>query len=421
MKNYVPILKKILSSKLNPNFTGYSISHNDSNYSLTNVSPGPSTINPVVLEKVFNDLAGKNEDIPFVYGNTPLEMSHRSPEFNCILDNVNKKIKSFMEIPNDFSIIWTQGGGHGQFSAIPLNMNRIFEDVLGCYAVTGTWSLRAYNESKKFIHSINITENFYHDVDNTLKYNNMPTELEIPENADYLYICSNETVNGTEFKTNGIKYPSREKLGKTKLIVDMSSDFLMKKVDWENIDIAFACSSKNMGIAGINILIIKKELLNEIDVNKNVPCILDWSLYAQTNSLYNTPAVFNFYLLDSILNNYITNMETIQNMENNNNEKAKLLYNFLDNNNVFTPCVNNKNMRSNINIPFIVGNGSSEIRNMFLDYCHKHNIVGLRTQTPFSYESIGMIEPLRISLYNGITIHDVKNIIKIMSSFQLNI
>lgn len=417
MKIYMPIVKNI-GAKLNPYFNGYSISQNNNLYSLTNVSPGPAKINPITIEKICNEISNKNKINKYVYGNTPLEMSHRSPEFNIILENLNKKIKNLMEIPDDFTIIWTQAGGHGQFSSIPLNMNRIFHDTFGCYAVTGTWSSRAYEEAKKFIRTKNITEDYYKNINNTLEYNDMPLELNIPKDADYLYICSNETVNGIEFKNDGISYPDREKLGKTKLVVDMSSDFLMKKINWKNIDVAFACTSKNMGVAGANILIIKKNLLNKIDKNKNIPCVLDWKAYEETNSLYNTPAVFNLYLLDHILDDYIEKMENIENVEIYNKKKAQILYDFLDNNANFYCCVKDKKLRSNVNIPFIVGNGNSEIRNKFLDYCYKHNVVGLRTQTPFSYESLGIVEPLRISLYNGITIEDVKYIVSLMKEFN---
>ena len=125
MKIYMPILKNI-GAKLNPYFNGYSISQNNNLYSLTNVSPGPAKINPITIEKICNEISNKNKTNKYVYGNTPLEMSHRSPEFNIILENLNKKIKNLMEIPDDFTIIWTQAGGHGQFSSIPLNMNRIF-------------------------------------------------------------------------------------------------------------------------------------------------------------------------------------------------------------------------------------------------------------------------------------------------------
>tara|TARA_Y100000022_G_C13251617_1_gene377472 strand:- start:569 stop:1837 length:1269 start_codon:yes stop_codon:yes gene_type:complete len=416
MKCFSPIKKTFVSNV--KNFEGYSITPSNKLFSLTNVSPGPATINPIVLKEVSNELSNTNIN---KYGYTALEMSHRSPEFATIINNVNVKIRNFMEIPNDFTIIWTQGGGHGQFSAIPLNMNRIFENVKGCYAVTGSWSFRAFKESQKFINSENITEDFYNNYKNSLEYNKLPT-IKVPNDASYLYICSNETVNGLEFKNHGIKYPTKKDLGNTKLVVDMSSDFLMKKVDWKNIDMAFACTSKNMGAAGANVVIIKKNLLEEMKYNSTtpIPCILDWKLYNDTNSLYNTPAVFNFYLINKILDNYIDEMKNIEQMDNYNQAKAQYIYNFLDSSEYFRPCVKDINSRSNINIPFIVGDGSDRIRSYFLEHCYIHNLVGLRTQTPFSYDSIGLIEPLRISLYNGIKIEDVKRIIEIMEVFKIN-
>ena len=415
MKIFTPIVKSFISKITD--FTGYSIAQQNKVYSLTNVSPGPATINPVVIEKICQEL--NNKTIEYTFGNTPLEMSHRSPEFEKIMENVNKKIRFFMEIPDDFEIIWTQGGGHGQFSAIPLNMKRIFDDVKAGYMVTGTWSSRAFEESKKFINSINICEHFYKEKINKypIEYNILPSQFEIPDDINYLYICSNETVNGTEFRNSNIEYPSRKLLGDTKLVVDMSSDFLMKKIDWNNIDVAFACTSKNMGVAGANILIVDKKLLNKIDTDIDVPCILDWKLYSDSKSLYNTPAVFNFYLLDYILDNYIEEMKNITQMDNYNQAKAQYIYDFLDESKKFSACVKDLNSRSNVNIPFIVGNGTSKERTEFLEHCYNHNIVGLRTKTPFSYESMGLKEPLRISLYNGIKLEDVQRIIKVMDSF----
>ena len=413
MKFFSPICRKF-ESNVN-NFNTYSILPSNKLYKLTNVSPGPAVISPNVLKKISEELS--NEEI--LYGSTPLEMSHRSPEFKSILNNVNDKLRNLMEIPEDFSIIWTQGGGHGQFSAIPMNMNQCFENVFGCYIVSGTWSFRAYNESKKFIKTKNITENYYSTFNYNIEYNKLPSKFEIPKDASYLYLCSNETVNGIEFRNNGIQYPSREELGNTKLIVDMSSDFLMKKIKWDNIDMAFACTSKNMGIAGANVVILRNDILSNMKYNSNsaIPCILDWKLYADTYSLYNTPATFNFYVFDYILDNYIDEMKNINQIDEYNKLKANYLYDFLDNSKLYTTIVKDKNIRSNINIPFVVGDGSEKVRTEFLKHCYDHNLVGLRTQTPFSYDSLGLIEPLRISLYNGIKLEDVKRIIQVMDAF----
>ena len=171
-------------------------------------------------------------------------------------------------------------GGHGQFSAIPLNFTRLKENVKGGYFVNGTWSNRAYNESKKYIDSINLCNNYYLNTNQkeVMEYNSLPYVTSIPDDIDYVYLCSNETVNGLEFSNGNVPYPSRNELGNTKIVIDMSSDFLMKKIDWENLDVAFACTSKNMGIAGANVLIIRENLLNELQLERNIPYILDWDL-----------------------------------------------------------------------------------------------------------------------------------------------
>lgn len=413
MKSFSPIYRKI-EYKLN-NFNTYSILPSNKSYDMVNVSPGPAVINSSVLLKISKELSGKD----VVHGSTSMEMSHRSPEFENILNNVNTKLRNFMNIPNEFTIIWTQGGGHGQFSAIPLNMSHFFENVFGCYIVSGTWSFRAFNEAKKFINTKNITEDFYKNFKNNIEFNDLPNKFNIPKDASYLYLCSNETVNGIEFRNDGIKYPSREELGDTKLIVDMSSDFLMKEVNWNNIDIAFACTSKNMGIAGANVVILRNDILSNMKYNlsSQIPCTLDWKVYAETGSLYNTPATFNFYVFNYILDNYIEEMSDVRQIDKYNKLKAKYVYDFLDTSKLFTPLVNNRKIRSYVNIPFIVGDGNEKIRTEFLKHCHDHNLVGLRTKTPFSYDSLGLIEPLRISLYNGIKLEDVKRIIEVMEAF----
>ena len=409
MKNYKEIKEGYIAFK-DTNYSGYSIKSHDNNYSLINFSPGPASINKNVLDKLQNDLFTNTK---YVYGNTPLEMSHRSPEFSEILNNVNRKIRNLMNIPYDFDIIWTQGGGHGQFSAIPLNMRSIQNIKKAGYLVNGTWSSRAYNESKKFINSVNILEDFY-EKENVIEYNTQPLNIFIPHELDYVYLCSNETVNGIEYK----EFLTRSQLKGAKLIVDMSSDFLMKQVNWDVIDVAFSCTSKNMGIPGANILIIRKDLLNELN-GDDIPAVLDWKLYSNTSSLYNTPAVFNIYLLENIIDDYLMKMSSIQDIHDYSKEKSKLFYNFLDHNEFFIAVVSDESCRSIVNIPFIVGNGSNTIMCEFLEYCYLHNIVGLRTQTPFSYKSLGLVEPLRVSLYNGISIEDVQYLIKAMKMFTL--
>ena len=388
---------------------GYSLRANNKDYKVINVSPGPAQINSKIINKIQNDLSNN-----YSYGVTPLEMSHRSPEFLQILDNVNNKLRKFLKIPENFDILWTQGGGHGQFSAIPLNMKNI-PNMKGNYLVTGTWSGRAFNESKKFIDTSNSLENNKEVLSLTL--NDIPEKIDLKKKG-YYYLCSNETVNGTEFREDGIPYPSRNQLNGSKLFVDMSSDLCTKVVKWNKIDMAFACTSKNLGIAGANVTIIRKDLLEHIKkFDKNdIPGILDWNIYKNTNSLYNTPAIFNIYIIEKILDYYIDDLWGIENIETLSKTKAECVYNLMDDSLLYKPLVTNKKVRSNINIPFIIE--SEEIRDKFLEYTFMNNIVGFRTKTPFVYGDYKLIEPLRISLYNGISVKDTLHLVEVMKNFE---
>ena len=389
---------------------GYCLRANNKDYKVINVSPGPAQINSKIINKIQHDLSNN-----FSHGVTPFEMSHRSPEFLQILDNVNNKLRKFLKIPENFDILWTQGGGHGQFSAIPLNMRNI-PNIKGNYLVTGTWSERAFNEAKKFIDTSNSLENNKENLSLTL--NDIPEKINFNRDVFYHYLCSNETVNGIEFREDGIPYPSRVQLNSAKLFVDMSSDLCTKVVKWNKIDMAFACTSKNLGIAGANVVIIRKDLLNFIkryDKN-NIPGILDWNLYKNTNSLYNTPAIFNIYIIEKILDYYIDELLGIENIENLSKTKAEYIYSLMDNSLLYKPLVTNKKVRSNINIPFIIEN--KKIREKFLEYTFMNNIVGFRTKTPFVYSDYGLIEPLRISLYNGISVKDTLHIVEVMKDFE---
>ena len=409
MKKSIKLLSKEI---LNSQYEGYQLNAFDIKEKVYNFSPGPAPIPSQVLDSIKEDL-----NISYPYGITPFEISHRSPEFISILKNVNKNIRIFLKVPETFSIIWTQGGGHGQFSAIPLNLKYLFlENSKANYAVTGTWSERSFKESQKFLKSYNSF--FKNENELSLSYTGIPNKFNIDKDDKYLYLCSNETVNGIEFRNDGIPYPDRSLLKDTKLIIDMSSDMCMKDINWENLDVAFACTSKNLGVAGANITIIRKDLLEELEnKNKLIPCTLDWNLYNNSNSLYNTPAIFNIYMIDKILNYYL-DKGGIEYFEKISKIKSSLVYDLLDNSKLYKPVISDKKIRSNINIPFIVGDGDDETRHLFLDFCYKNNIVGLRTKTPFNYKELNIIEPLRISLYNGISVEDTEKLVKVMKQFE---
>lgn len=343
---------------------------------VVNFAPGPTQLPKKVINNISN----------IINKNNPLEISHRSKEFIDMFNLLNEKIKKYMNIDNNFEILWTHGGATGQFSSIPINM----KSKKANYIHKGSWSNTSFLESKKFINSYQsiLVNNDYKSV--------------INDDDHYLYICSNETVEGIEFKNKGLRLPYRNELNNTKLVVDMSSDFTMKKINWNNIDIAFSSSSKNIGTAGSCITIVRKELIKK---NKEIPKILNWYEYSRTNSLFNTINVFNIYLINEMFNYYINNI-TIEEQEHLSIYKAKLVYEFLENSIKFNPLVFDSFIRSNINIPFNVKN-----REKFIKFCSNHGIYGLNIYSNFN-------KNLRISLYNSISINDTKYLIDIMYKYD---
>ena len=392
---------------LNSTFEGYAINAYMKKHRVLNFSPGPSQF-PILL---FDML--KLDSFP--YGTTPFELSHRSPEFVEMMHRVNEKVRTFMCIPEDFSILWMPNGAHGQFSAIPLNLSNIIKEEQCNYVVNGTWSHRALEEGSKFSNAYNSHSSPLLP----LQMKDIQHEPMIHEKDKYIFLCSNETINGLEFRYDGIQYPTRTQLKNTLSIIDMSSDFGMKNINWYHKDIVFSCSSKNFGIPGTTIVIVRNDILYQIQQHKptQIPCTLDWNFYKNSNSLYNTPSIFTIYIIEKILDYYLS-IGGIQNIENTSKIKAKMIYDFLDKSHIYNAVVNNKKTRSNINIPFIVNCDDPNIPFMFLDFCYKQNIVGLRTKTPFSYNDYNIQEPFRISLYNGISIEDTKKLIYVMKQFQ---
>ena len=197
------------------------------------------------------------------------------------------------------------------------------------------------------------------------------------------------------------------------MIVDMSSDILSKKVNWDNIDVAFACAPKNFGFAGSTVTIIKKDLL-DIESRDNIPSLLDWKLIRNSESFWNTLPVFNIYITERILRFY-KKIGGIQVLENQNTIKSNIIYNILDDDNIYEPVVSKgRSERSRMNIPFYIKN--KDVMELFVHNAFKNNIVGLKTKTPFTDPN--KPEQLRISLYNSVTIEDTQYLASFMINFD---
>ncbi len=397
----------LINSSLEPNYNGFSLIPNNDNIRVLNFSPGPTSLPTEVMTEFKNDFVNK-----WKLGASPLEISHRSPEFLETKISCEKLFREILEIPDNYELIWTHGGGHGQFSAVPINLTNDFNDKPN-YIVTGTWSNRSFNEAKKFCSpNKSCQEEDISDI-NKIDSEFLSKSLNESKNSSYVYVCSNETINGLEFREDGIPIPSKDLTKGRIMIVDMSSDILSKKVNWDNIDVAFACAPKNFGFAGSTVTIIKKDLL-DIESRDNIPSLLDWKLIRNSESFWNTLPVFNIYITERILRFY-KKIGGIQVLENQNTIKSNIIYNILDDDNIYEPVVSKgRSERSRMNIPFYIKN--KDVMELFVHNAFKNNIVGLKTKTPFTDPN--KPEQLRISLYNSVTIEDTQYLASFMINFD---
>jgi phosphoserine aminotransferase len=328
-------------------------------------------------------------------------LSHRSPEFLDILANTVRHCRLAMAIPEQYEILFMHGGGHGQFAAIPLNLCPNGNEK-ATYLVNGTWSKRAVAEATRYCQPIAVSSE---NADGTFTRN--PSFENLDPDSKYVYVCSNETVNGIEMH-------QLPKLGiKAPLVVDASSDFSTKPIDWlgANVGVLFACASKNIGHPGLTMCVVRKDLLGT--PSKTCPGVLCYTTNAREGNLWNTIATFNVEVVN-IFMQWMIAQGGVQEMERRSIAKSAMLYALIDSSEGFysTP-ITDPSIRSRMNIPFMVAGGDETITQKFLIQGWERGIVGLRTQTPF-----GVGKYLRASLYNGVSLDQTEVLASFMASFM---
>ncbi|MDB1126017.1 3-phosphoserine/phosphohydroxythreonine transaminase [Vibrio algarum] len=377
-----------------------SLSKSPSAERIINFGPGPTSL-PKGVEQKIADSFNKPEL-------TSLALSHRAPEFQVILENVVATTRRVMNIPDDYEVLFTHGGGHGQFAAVPLNLCREETDV-ATYIVNGTWSARGRDEAKKYCQ----VETIDGSDPETGAFTTFPSlnEEDINPESKYIYLCSNETVNGIELHRLPKLPKSRSHIP---LIVDASSDFTSKPIDWlrDGVGVLFACASKNIGHPGLTMTVIRKDLIGKDKASSLCPGVFNYTVNSDAGNLWNTPATFNIEVV-GILMNWLEQQGGVEANEVRSVAKAQALYEVIDSSLGFygTP-IEDKSLRSRMNIPFNVNGGDEELTNKFLIQCWEMGVVGLRTLTPF-----GVGDYLRASLYNGITGEDVSVLVDFMVRF----
>lgn len=371
---------------------------------IMNFSPGPTSLPREVESEIqtrcFADL---NQDCyqksrPRL---STMAMSHRSPEFGVILEDALRVLRQVMEIPDEYEILFAHGGGHGQFAAVPLNLCFSQEDK-ATYIINGTWGERAIAEARKYCTPIALSSKN----ETTGNYEGIPTLKNIDPESKFVYLCSNETVNGSEFQT-------LPKLNcNVPLVVDASSDFSSKPIDWRgsNVGVLFACASKNVGHPGVTLVVIRKDLLGH--ANPFCPGFMNYKTNIEAGNLWNTIATFNVHVV-GILMEWIEHEGGIREMERRSIAKSQLIYNVIDRSKRFYSCpIADPKLRSRMNVPFDIAEGDEFLTNLFLIEASERGIVGLRTLTPF-----GVGQYLRASFYHGVTEEYAMALAEFMTEF----
>jgi phosphoserine aminotransferase len=377
-----------------------SLSSANPSVKLINFSPGPTSLPKAVEDKIVDSFKKP--------GLTSLALSHRSPEFVDILSHATASVRRVMAIPDDYEVLFTHGGGHGQFAAVPLNLCRDKSDV-ATYIVNGMWTERARDEAQRYctVHTIDGRDPA------TNGYTTFPelSEEEIDPKSKFVYLCSNETVNGIENHRLPKLPESRRHIP---LVIDASSDFTTKPIDWhsDGVGVLFACASKNIGHPGLTLTVIRRDLLGEDKASPLCPGVFNYTTNVEADNLWNTPATFNIEVVGFLMDWLEREGGVVEN-ERRSIAKSRVLYDVIDNSNGFysTP-VQDKTLRSRMNIPFDIKGGDEELTEEFLIQSWDEGMVGLRTLTPF-----GVGDYLRASLYNGLTEEDAASLADFMQRF----
>ena len=351
-----------------------------------NFSAGPAVLPEEVLKEVADEMLDYNGT-----GMSVMEMSHRSAAFQEIIDTAEKDLRDLMNIPDNYKVLFLQGGASQQFAMIPMNL---MKNGVADYIVTGQWAKKAYTEACKYGKANKIASS----EDKTFSYIPDCSDLPIDEDADYVYICENNTIYGTKYKT----LPNTK--GKT-LVADVSSCFLSEPVDVTKYGVIYGGVQKNIGPAGVVIVIIREDLIPE-SVDEKVPTMLQYKIHADAQSLYNTPPAYGIYICGKVFK-WLKKMGGLEVMKQRNEEKAKILYDFLDSSKLFKGTVR-KEDRSLMNVPFVTG--SDELDAKFVKEAKEAGLENLK-----GHRTVG---GMRASIYNAMPKAGVEKLVEFMKKFE---
>lgn len=351
-----------------------------------NFSAGPAVLPEEVLKEAQEEMLDYRG-----CGMSVMEMSHRSKVFQNIIDEAEADLRDLMGIPSNYKVLFLQGGASLQFSMIPMNL---MKNGVADYIVTGQWAKKAYAEAQKYGKANKIASS----EDKTFSYIPDCSDLPISPDADYVYICENNTIYGTKYK----KLPNTK--GKT-LVADVSSCFLSEPVNVSDYGIIYGGVQKNIGPAGVVIVIIREDLIRE-DVLPETPTIMRYDVQAKAGSLYNTPPCYGIYICGKVFK-WLKKQGGLEAMKEKNERKAKILYDYLDQSKLFHGTVR-KEDRSIMNVPFVTGD--KDLDALFVKEAEAAGFVNLK-----GHRTVG---GMRASIYNAMPEEGVVKLVEFMKKFE---
>ena len=351
-----------------------------------NFSAGPAVLPEEVLKEAAAEMLDYNGT-----GMSVMEMSHRSKAYDTIIKEAEQDLRDLLNIPDNYKVLFVQGGASLVFASVPMNL---MKNKKAGYIITGQWAKKAYQEAKIYGEAVELASS----ADETFSYIPDCSDLPITDDMDYVYICENNTIYGTKFNT----LPDTK--GKP-LVADLSSCLLSEPVDVSKYGMIYAGVQKNIGPSGVQIIIIREDLITD-ECLPGTPTMMKYKIHADNESLYNTPPTYGIYICGKVFK-WLKKMGGLQAMKEYNEKKAKVLYDFLDENKLFKGTVR-KEDRSLMNVPFVTGN--EELDAKFVKEAKAAGFENLK-----GHRSVG---GMRASIYNAMPMEGVEKLVAFMKKFE---
>ena len=352
-----------------------------------NFSAGPAVLPEEVLKECADEMFDYKGS-----GMSVMEMSHRSKVYDTIIKEAEQDLRDLMNIPDNYKVIFLQGGASLLFAGVPMNL---MKNVKAAYIITGQWAKKAYEEAQMYGEAVAVASS----ADKTFSYIPDCSDLDIPEDADYVYICENNTIYGT-------KFPELPNTKGKELVADVSSCFLSEPVDVTKYGVIYGGVQKNVGPSGVQIVIVREDLIADGPAFKQTPTMMNWKVQADNDSLYNTPPCYGIYVCGKVFK-WIKKMGGLEAMKAHNEKKAAILYSFLDQSKLFKATVQGAD-RSLMNVPFITGDADMDAK--FVKEAKEAGFENLK-----GHRSVG---GMRASIYNAMPIEGVEKLVEFMKKFE---